>query len=114
MPSTGLAMPARWRGRGRRAGGARRRWAAVANGPVRSLEGDEAGQRRGSSVAGRGGPQLALAGELLERSGKPFTADLAAGRAGVDRGVQLPEPLQRSEEHTSELQSRPHLVCRLL
>src|SRR5690554_7296786 len=23
-------------------------------------------------------------------------------------------PLKRSEEHTSELQSRPHLVCRLL
>src|SRR5436305_6757313 len=23
-------------------------------------------------------------------------------------------PVQRSEEHTSELQSRPHLVCRLL
>src|SRR3989442_4651111 len=23
-------------------------------------------------------------------------------------------PLHRSEEHTSELQSRPHLVCRLL
>src|SRR3989442_6979045 len=25
-----------------------------------------------------------------------------------------PSPLERSEEHTSELQSRPHLVCRLL
>src|SRR3989442_4283246 len=24
------------------------------------------------------------------------------------------DPPQRSEEHTSELQSRPHLVCRLL
>src|SRR3989442_2899556 len=32
-------------------------------------------------------------------------------------GVRGPEPppyLRRSEEHTSELQSRPHLVCRLL
>src|SRR5690625_6127474 len=29
------------------------------------------------------------------------------------RGVNGP-PLQRSEEHTSELQSRGHLVCRLL
>src|SRR3989442_14762302 len=29
--------------------------------------------------------------------------------------VWLPEPFaERSEEHTSELQSRPHLVCRLL
>src|SRR5207344_2391535 len=26
----------------------------------------------------------------------------------------LDEPSNRSEEHTSELQSRPHLVCRLL
>src|SRR5436305_10806829 len=25
-----------------------------------------------------------------------------------------PAPRERSEEHTSELQSRPHLVCRLL
>src|SRR2546422_6783597 len=29
------------------------------------------------------------------------------------RGV-LPAPVRRSEEHTSELQSRLHLVCRLL
>src|SRR5436305_948335 len=33
--------------------------------------------------------------------------DPAAG----DRGAR---PCDRSEEHTSELQSRPHLVCRLL
>src|SRR5690554_7379292 len=34
--------------------------------------------------------------------------------AGVDV-LQLENgELQRSEEHTSELQSRPHLVCRLL
>src|SRR3989442_9634676 len=31
---------------------------------------------------------------------------------GVARRPRLVEP--RSEEHTSELQSRPHLVCRLL
>src|SRR3989442_2934112 len=29
-------------------------------------------------------------------------------------GLQLVERIVRSEEHTSELQSRPHLVCRLL
>src|SRR5690625_5750111 len=28
--------------------------------------------------------------------------------------IDLQEPMQRSEEHTSELQSRGHLVCRLL
>src|SRR2546422_3196481 len=30
------------------------------------------------------------------------------------RGVVVQRQLQRSEEHTSELQSRLHLVCRLL
>src|SRR3989442_4209486 len=38
--------------------------------------------------------------------------DFAIARVGI-RKVLV--PLQaRSEEHTSELQSRPHLVCRLL
>src|SRR3989442_7581109 len=41
-----------------------------------------------------------------------------ARRDGVDAdlGAEIPgERLgERSEEHTSELQSRPHLVCRLL
>src|SRR3989442_9047926 len=32
----------------------------------------------------------------------------------VDDVVHRPGSGQRSEEHTSELQSRPHLVCRLL
>src|SRR5690554_6351327 len=33
----------------------------------------------------------------------------------MDRmGLKEGEVIQRSEEHTSELQSRPHLVCRLL
>src|SRR5690554_7350909 len=43
--------------------------------------------------------------------------------AGIGQGVQAGQQqteeqaegqAQRSEEHTSELQSRPHLVCRLL
>src|SRR2546429_3817767 len=34
--------------------------------------------------------------------------------AGPDRGVGRSGLDQRSEEHTSELQSRLHLVCRLL
>src|SRR3712207_7758639 len=38
--------------------------------------------------------------------------DLRAGLPGADR---LPVPVRlRSEEHTSELQSRQYLVCRLL
>src|SRR3712207_7306724 len=31
-----------------------------------------------------------------------------------DEGVELPAQYRRSEEHTSELQSRQYLVCRLL
>src|SRR3712207_8989095 len=51
-------------------------------------------------------------------------ADVRVGRAVVDHQVvvqaallaQSPadDPLERSEEHTSELQSRQYLVCRLL
>src|SRR5436305_14516045 len=38
------------------------------------------------------------------------------GRAvsGTLWAMSASPPVQRSEEHTSELQSRPHLVCRLL
>src|SRR2546422_7894679 len=36
------------------------------------------------------------------------------GRSGKPTGIQRVEPRARSEEHTSELQSRLHLVCRLL
>src|SRR5205809_6646248 len=50
------------------------------------------------------------------------TAEVAlARRAGAgashrvhDRGLDLAAQRSRSEEHTSELQSRLHLVCRLL
>src|SRR5690554_7600851 len=32
----------------------------------------------------------------------------------LDESFKRQLPIERSEEHTSELQSRPHLVCRLL
>src|SRR2546422_8346166 len=49
--------------------------------------------------------------ELLRRCG----ADAVRGTVGrAELGVLGLELLQRSEEHTSELQSRLHLVCRLL
>src|SRR3989442_3112559 len=42
----------------------------------------------------------------------------AAFRCRIRRRIRRPSPCPsqeiRSEEHTSELQSRPHLVCRLL
>src|SRR3989442_9492723 len=39
---------------------------------------------------------------------------LHAGDEYADRRPRRPAEGGRSEEHTSELQSRPHLVCRLL
>src|SRR5439155_21622571 len=36
------------------------------------------------------------------------------GKGGCVRSVSMPSWTRRSEEHTSELQSRGHLVCRLL
>src|SRR2546429_4446690 len=47
----------------------------------------------------------------------PMVAGVAIGRIGggsVERGGRFCRGLLRSEEHTSELQSRLHLVCRLL
>src|SRR3989442_6024549 len=35
-------------------------------------------------------------------------------QARAAKSPQPAQPKKRSEEHTSELQSRPHLVCRLL
>src|SRR3989442_6473013 len=39
---------------------------------------------------------------------------LVLNRFGGKVGISTLNPQSRSEEHTSELQSRPHLVCRLL
>src|SRR2546422_6424496 len=72
----------------------------------------------------------------LFRSGKEYVQLLQKGLVGIDAktgkflwrypkpisryGANIPTPLAnngyiyRSEEHTSELQSRLHLVCRLL
>src|SRR3989442_8459355 len=37
-----------------------------------------------------------------------------SGESAVGPHAELPGKAPRSEEHTSELQSRPHIVCRLL
>src|SRR3989442_6383122 len=47
----------------------------------------------------------------LARHVQPAVGVLVVGEQFLDLGVGL---VDRSEEHTSELQSRPHLVCRLL
>src|SRR5688572_32697886 len=43
-----------------------------------------------------------------------FERFAALDRAALRRGVRAPAALERSEEHTSELQSQSNLVCRLL
>src|SRR5690554_7255056 len=53
------------------------------------------------------GPQGGHRGESLRSKGIWHDAK-CRGQDGCGQGRQ------RSEEHTSELQSRPHLVCRLL
>src|SRR5207248_5446079 len=67
-------------------------------------------RRRGS-----GNFRLVSRGRVRARSGPPHCADRVSER---DESPDLPaepsEPLARSEEHTSELQSPYELVCRLL
>src|SRR5436305_11008325 len=41
-------------------------------------------------------------------------ADVAQGNVSHQNSLLTSRSRPRSEEHTSELQSRPHLVCRLL
>src|SRR3989442_13317649 len=51
----------------------------------------------------------------LFRSRRPVRLGLLVARDDVQQGrCQQLQHHERSEEHTSELQSRPHLVCRLL
>src|SRR5690554_2558737 len=70
--------------------------------------------------------RIALKGPLTTPIGKGFSSINVQLRlhydlyANVRPAISFPgtraryEDIDRSEEHTSELQSRPHLVCRLL
>src|SRR5690606_41943759 len=49
---------------------------------------------------------------IAAQTGQDFIADMGAGAVAGDPGDFF--ALERSEEHTSELQSRENLVCRLL
>src|SRR3989449_5241995 len=67
-------------------------------------------------LLGFGGP-VALVGQMeREMVGERKWLTKEEMREGIAVCQSLPGPLaiQRSEEHTSELQSRLHLVCRLL
>src|SRR3712207_8710260 len=76
---------------------------ALGDGPLRRAE------PAGAAPADRGGR---AAPPLLARD----HGCRLQGDAGALRRARRPEPPvpQRSEEHTSELQSRQYLVCRLL
>src|SRR3712207_7361693 len=68
-------------------------------------------RRVGVIVVGEGGPQVdgGVPGVLVHRH-----RGQAGGRRGGVGGEPLGVDAVRSEEHTSELQSRQYLVCRLL
>src|SRR5215813_13033390 len=53
---------------------------------------------------------------LFRSSRRPRPSPALRGSGGSRGGHRCAKPIRaaRSEEHTSELQSRPHLVCRLL
>src|SRR5690606_39646698 len=92
-------------------------------GKLRS-EFDLAGEARAGIVVGELHQQLALVRHRGWQLFRPFRIDIDVARGArahspADRGytvLQLAQVLHhlRSEEHTSELQSRENLVCRLL
>src|SRR3712207_7028909 len=60
-------------------------------------------------------PELAEQGPLMWGTPKQLASKLRVfGEAGLRHVVLAPVGGLRSEEHTSELQSRQYLVCRLL
>src|SRR5690625_5429797 len=62
--------------------------------------------------AGRSALAVSADRRLPPRAGGVQPRECAVGHTGVSRRRRRDE--KRSEEHTSELQSRGHLVCRLL
>src|SRR5690554_7393769 len=58
-------------------------------------------------------PCFAFASRSACRSGAGHPWPARSEQCSSPLGPRTPSPT-RSEEHTSELQSRPHLVCRLL
>src|SRR3712207_7422480 len=69
---------------------------------------------RGQRGERRQRPELSAAALGLRRPGQgaPDPPGGPCGMCGADHGTPLDN--RRSEEHTSELQSRQYLVCRLL
>src|SRR2546422_2325066 len=57
---------------------------------------------------------MRIAVDQLRRSGGPVERRTDVAVEGIGAETERLDQLARSEEHTSELQSRLHLVCRLL
>src|SRR5262245_40881733 len=76
----------------------------------RALGGDASGQRHVVTIAGRG-YQFVADVRAVEQS---TPDDTAARKDAADSVAAQAQTVDRSEEHTSELQSLRHLVCRLL
>src|SRR5687768_18568577 len=64
------------------------------------------------SVVTENGRKIAVLEESTEENGRP--GGTTVEKADLDGLKLLSIKITRSEEHTSELQSRLHLVCRLL
>src|SRR5436305_3464875 len=60
------------------------------------------------------GLPLAAKAPVAAATTNPAARPTTARTCRACRNFVLPDDSGRSEEHTSELQSRPHLVCRLL
>src|ERR1035438_5497361 len=88
--------------------------AAIFHAHLAAIETDEHSAVRG------GGSEPQAQGKCLRIADERRSADEAAGSIQVERLSHLagcegdPTLQSRSEEHTSELQSLRHLVCRLL
>src|SRR5690554_3546929 len=59
-------------------------------------------------------PLLALMRDQIEAAARAGVRAVAINSTNAHEWGDVVRQLDRSEEHTSELQSRPHLVCRLL
>src|SRR3712207_1332067 len=66
---------------------------------------------RAALAAGGAGPEHIIKWNIYVVEGQPLQAGFAAFQ---NAWPETPNPPARSEEHTSELQSRQYLVCRLL
>src|SRR5258705_9335563 len=84
-------------------------------GPASSVQdgGRHGAQRYGLTPSGAM-DRLALAAANCLVGNAPFTAAIEIGPFGAAFAARKGAPNGRSEEHTSELQSLRHLVCRLL